>query len=122
MIIRRNLNIEGLEATIAISLNGRNFPGVRRIEMLSRFHGVGVSLVALAFASAAAAQEVRPGGGDTQLSGDGDASSAVGGGVEDIVVTAQRRNENIQKVPIAVQAFRSEEHTSELQSLMRISY
>src|SRR3546814_14062534 len=76
MIIRRNLNIEGLEATIAISLNGRNFPGVRRIEMLSRFHGVGVSLVALAFASAAAAQEVRPGGGDTQLSGDGDASSA----------------------------------------------
>src|SRR3546814_6177232 len=73
--------------------------------MLSRFHGVGVSLVALAFASAAAAQEVRPGGGDTQLSGDGDASSAVGGGVEDIVVTAQRRNENLQKVPIAVQAF-----------------
>src|SRR3546814_9177341 len=116
MIIRRNLNIEGLEATIAISLNGRNFPGVRRIEMLSRFHGVGVSLVALAFASAAAAQEVRPGGVDTQLSGDGDASSAVGGGVEDIVVTAQRRNENLQKVP------RSEEHTSELQSLMRISY
>src|SRR3546814_15509456 len=91
MIIRRNLNIEGLEATIGISLNGRNFPGVRRIEMLRRFHGVGVSLVALAFASAAAAQEVRPGGGDTPLSGDGDASSAVGGGVEDIVVTAQRR-------------------------------
>ncbi|WP_162274410.1 TonB-dependent receptor [Tardibacter chloracetimidivorans] len=64
-----------------------------------------MSLVALAFASAAAAQEVRPGGGDTQLSADGDASSAVGGGVEDIVVTAQRRNENLQKVPIAVQAF-----------------
>src|SRR3546814_20645936 len=64
-----------------------------------------MSLVALAFAAAAAAQEVRPGGVDTQLAGDGDASSAVGGGVEDIVVTAQRRNENLQKVPIAVQAF-----------------
>src|SRR3546814_8105345 len=88
------------------------------------------------------------------------------GGVEDIVVTAQRRSENLQKVPITVHSFsesdleaagitstwdlarvtpglvygrgiglgstflrgvgtgssRSEEHTSELQSLMRISY
>src|SRR3546814_1529422 len=40
-------------------------------------------------------------------------------GIGDIVVTAQRRAENVQQVPIAV---RSEEHTSELQSLMRISY
>src|SRR3546814_1041771 len=53
-------------------------------------------------------------------------------GIGDIVVTAQRRAENVQQVPIAVAAFsgaalqekgvRSEEHTSELQSLMRISY
>src|SRR3546814_9153379 len=74
-----------------------------------------------------------------------DSTSSVG--IGDIVVTAQRRAENVQQVPIAVAAFsgaalqekgvdnvsqlanltpgvqlRSEEHTSELQSLMRISY
>src|SRR3546814_940557 len=40
-------------------------------------------------------------------------------GVEDILVTATKRNENLIDVPISM---RSEEHTSELQSLMRISY
>src|SRR3546814_4141542 len=71
------------------------------------------------------------------------------GGLEDIVVTARRRSESSQNIPVAVTAFsaeqidrqnlsslekvgaytpqltiarRSEEHTSELQSLMRISY
>src|SRR3546814_4781031 len=43
------------------------------------------------------------------------------GGLEDIVVTARRRSESSQNIPVAVTA-RSEEHTSELQSLMRISY
>src|SRR3546814_7726146 len=57
--------------------------------------------------------------------------------LQDIVVTAQRRSERLQDTPVAVSAFnaealqssgvanladRSEEHTSELQSLMRISY
>src|SRR3546814_7264149 len=53
-------------------------------------------------------------------------------GLEDIVVTARRRSESSQNIPVAVTAFsaeqidrpnlsRSEEHTSELQSLMRIS-
>src|SRR3546814_6640575 len=63
--------------------------------------------------------------------------------IAEIVVTAQRREEKLQEVPIAVTAMdakqietrgiqnvgdlsalapRSEEHTSELQSLMRISY
>src|SRR3546814_8497026 len=53
---------------------------------------------------------------------------------EEIIVTAQKRVESAQKVPIAITALsqknleeqkiegRSEEHTSELQSLMRISY
>src|SRR3546814_5195470 len=42
----------------------------------------------------------------------------------EIVVTAQKRVQNVQDVPIsiAVVSGRSEEHTSELQSLMRISY
>src|SRR3546814_6398747 len=51
----------------------------------------------------------------------------------EIVVTARRREESLQDVPVAVTAVsaeslerkqidRSEEHTSELQSLMRISY
>src|SRR3546814_9960877 len=42
-----------------------------------------------------------------------------------VEVTAQRRVENVQDVPVSistVNAERSEEHTSELQSLMRISY
>src|SRR3546814_2622284 len=47
-------------------------------------------------------------------------------GMGDIVVTARRVSENAQTVPVTVSAFnadaRSEEHTSELQSLMRISY
>src|SRR3546814_4245230 len=43
------------------------------------------------------------------------------GGLPDIVVTAQKRFESAQQVPIAISA-RSEEHTSELRSLMRISY
>src|SRR3546814_2425898 len=47
-------------------------------------------------------------------------------GLQDIVVTAQKRSESAQQVPIAISAVtseaRSEEHTSELQSLMRISY
>src|SRR3546814_10452288 len=70
-----------------------------------------------------------------------DAASANTGaqtiGIQDIVVTAQRRSERLSQVPISVQAvtgdqlarsavldtrMRSEEHTSELQSLMRISY
>src|SRR3546814_1231990 len=43
----------------------------------------------------------------------------------EIVVTAQKREERVQDVPAAVSVLstaRSEEHTSELQSLMRISY
>src|SRR3546814_6867282 len=50
----------------------------------------------------------------------------------EIIVTARRREESLQTVPVAVavvgaetiaaQGIRSEEHTSELQSLMRNSY
>src|SRR3546814_10154182 len=47
----------------------------------------------------------------------------------EIIVTAQGRSQSLADVPIAVSAVtaetlanRSEEHTSELQSLMRISY
>src|SRR3546814_4400151 len=46
-------------------------------------------------------------------------------GLSDIIVTATKRSENLQEVPVAVSAIsseRSEEHTSELQSLMRNSY
>src|SRR3546814_9391144 len=63
------------------------------------------------------------------------AQSSTSGLAGDIVVTARRREENLQDVPVAITAFssaalerstvqsvRSEEHTSELQSLMRISY
>src|SRR3546814_5231949 len=42
-------------------------------------------------------------------------NAAESGGLEDIIVTARRSSE-------ALQTTRSEEHTSELQSLMRISY
>src|SRR3546814_9034415 len=51
-------------------------------------------------------------------------------GIADIVVTANKRSESMQKVPIAITAVTSDrlaqvdrkEQTSELQSLMRISY
>src|SRR3546814_1607957 len=53
-------------------------------------------------------------------------------GLQDIIVTAQKREESNSKVGLSIVAMsgdaldqrniRSEEHTSELQSLMRISY
>src|SRR3546814_4766423 len=39
-----------------------------------------------------------------------------------IIVTAQKRSQTLIDVPQSVSVVRSEEHTSELQSLMRISY
>src|SRR3546814_8563800 len=50
-----------------------------------------------------------------------DASGLAETGLQDIVVTAQKRAENVQSVPVAITA-RSEEHTYKLQSLMSISY
>src|SRR3546814_6096131 len=80
-------------------------------------HLVGTSCLGmmLACAPAVSAQETGPQDAETQRAG-----------IEDIVVTANRRTENVQDVPLSITAIsssdRSEEHTSELQSLMRISY
>src|SRR3546814_4429739 len=90
----------------------------------------------------AAAQDQPPATTPTQSIASRGSAEAVGGDrLGDIVVTARRREENAQTVPVSVTAFsgaaleqrnvhelqdlkrrRSEEHTSELQSLMRISY
>src|SRR3546814_1228575 len=64
------------------------------------------------------------------------ASEADDSNINEIIVTAQKREQNLQDVPISMEVVsgekladfnatdikRSEEHTSELQSLMRISY
>src|SRR3546814_20731051 len=102
MIIRRNLNIEGLEATIAISLNGSNFPGVRRLELLSRLHGVGVPLCALAFQSAAAAHEVRPGRGAC--------TEAARGGIECVITGRSRWWSNAYKNNYAIPSYKTQQN------------
>jgi iron complex outermembrane receptor protein len=85
---------------------------------------VGVSLAALTIGSTAAAQTGGPGGAAVPAANAGEQSAApvgtaagnpaqdgsaapaapAGQGVEDIVVTAQKRSENIQRVPISITA------------------
>jgi iron complex outermembrane receptor protein len=102
---------------------------------------LGASVLALAAAAPAAAQTVPEGGGEGQT-GDittgagadqaGDAESAVTESADegDIIITAQRRAETLQSVPIAVSAFTGEalerqqiENASDLQqSLPNVTY
>src|SRR3546814_3233579 len=77
---------------------------------------------AILFAGAASVFLIQP----AQAQSEGESAPAADGadrqgGLGEIVVTARRQEERLQDVPIAV-SVRSEEHTSELQSIMRISY
>ena len=56
---------------------------------------LGTHAIAAAYPAPAADQTAGPAGGST-------------GGIEEVVVTAQRRSENVQDVPIAIQAFTNE--------------
>src|SRR3546814_7223516 len=71
--------------------------------------GIGASAIALlAVLTAPALAQETP---------QGDASGQAETGLQDIVVTTQKRAENVQSVPVAIPAVsRSEEHTHDLQS------
>ena len=60
---------------------------------------VGVSIIAMGVALPAHAQDSAPDAGDT----------ADKGGITEIIVTSQRREENLQDVPISVSAFNAEQ-------------
>src|SRR3546814_6671987 len=93
-----------------------------------------ILLSGTALAQTASSQAVQD--SDAPASSDAQTRSGAGTGANDIIVTATRRNERLQDVPLSITAFsqadltekgivgseRSDEHTSELQSLMRISY
>jgi iron complex outermembrane recepter protein len=69
---------------------------------------VGTSFFALAVALAgvpAAAQPATTAAGEASSATDQSSAREDGGGIGDIVVTAQKRAENVQKVPIAISAF-----------------
>lgn len=89
--------------------------------MLVRNLGIGTSLLALALAGQAGAQTAVPGSGaDGQVTSSGAVSTAgqpqtnaapevaSEQGIGDIVVTAQRREENLQTVPLAITAVSGE--------------
>ena len=60
---------------------------------------VGVSIIAMGVALPAHAQDSAPDAGDT----------ADKGGINEIIVTSQRREENLQDVPISVSAFSADQ-------------
>lgn len=65
-----------------------------------------VSAAVVAFANAAAAQEAAP-----SASGQAEADASSEGGISDIVVTASRRVENVQRAALSIQALSSEDLT-----------
>src|SRR3546814_7251211 len=90
-----------------------------RYHFVSAVSSAAMAAAAMTFATSAFAQD-----GDAGSMATGQPLALQGAALDDIVVTARRRDERLQDVPVSVVAFsgRSEEHTSELQSLMRISY
>src|SRR3546814_8650351 len=78
------------------------------------------SLLALASVPATAETDTDEDVAATDTTADDTAAADQGSYGGDILVTARRRAETAQDVPIAIS--RSEEHTYELQSLMRNSY
>src|SRR3546814_5217795 len=84
------------------------------IPRLLRTSALGASFAAAALAAPAFAQDTAAEPTDTAAP---QANPYDDSGI--IIVTAQGRAQALSDVPVAI---RSEEHTSELQSLMRISY
>src|SRR3546814_4053195 len=134
----------GLWASLYASVNQKNGGGDK---MRKSFWLISAGMAALA-APSFAQEPVSPVGEATPTQEAASVDEVVqdeGGAqdTDDIIVTATRRNEALSDVPLAVSAVtgqalensgaadirqlqqlspRSEEHTSELQSLMRISY
>jgi len=82
--------------TLILEIGARSIPRVARFGALFK-HSIasGACVVMLGAALSAQAQQTSPTPAATETSG----------GLEEIVVTAERREENIQNVPIAVTAF-----------------
>ncbi len=78
------------------------------IKIIAAVPVVSVLAVAAATLAPAYAQEATPAAAGTAATPDPAPSAeetSQSGGIQDIVVTAQRRSENVQKVPIAISAF-----------------
>src|SRR3546814_9243104 len=97
-----------------------------RYHFVSAVSSAAMAAAAMTFATSAFAQD-----GDAGSMATGQPLALQGEALDDIVVTARRRDERLQDVPVSVVAFsgefledrgRAEEHTSALKSLMRNSY
>jgi len=69
---------------------------------------IGVSIAALAVSLTAAPQTVFAQGAPAQSDGAQDGSARTSGGLEEIIVTARKRAEPLQEVPVSVSAFGGE--------------
>ncbi len=79
-----------------VERRNQNRVGAAVVAALRGMSGASASLVALSLVSGAAAAQTT------------DKPAAVSGGLEEVVVTAQRREESLQSVPVAVTAFTAE--------------
>ena len=68
-----------------------------------------LATLTLGLAQAALAQTVEPDPAEPSAAADGSENRNAGAGLGDIIVTATKRNENLQKVPVSVSAITSDE-------------
>src|SRR5271169_943952 len=82
-----------------VTIGNRGMSMKRSMSRLNGMATVAGAIAALTWGAAGAQQ--APQGAQAQ-------SSPISGGLEEVVVTAQRRSENIQNVPIAITAYTAE--------------